>query len=421
MNELFLPQNIGKDLKDSVLLMMNKIKRFLAQPEFMNMANVTSLWKRKGAKDEIENERGIFILSVLRMIKDRLIHNDVKSVVTMSDSQVGSREEYSLRNHLFILYSCLNSAIRHESPPIDIHMYDLSKCFDALWLEECCNNLYEAGVVDDKLALIYEGNRVNQVAIRTPAGLSERAVIERIVTQGGVTGPMCCAVQTNTTGKSELESGDFLYMYKGVVGIPTLALVDDLAKISECGTSSVLDNTYINARIEQSKQQFNRTKCHAIHAGKQVRPCDSLHAHNTEMEVVTQDKYVGDIITNNGKHTQTIIARRSKGVGITSEIVNILDGLCLGAHYYTTALMLRQSMLLQVLLSNSETWGRLLLKDLQRLEGVDCLLLRRLFQVPVSTPIASLYLETGCVPIRFIIKSRRIMYLHHILTRKENA
>ena len=64
-------------------------------------------------------------------------------------------------------------------------MHDLSKCFDALWLEECCNNLYEAGVVDDKLALIYEGNRVNQVAIRTPAGLSERAVIEQIVTQGG--------------------------------------------------------------------------------------------------------------------------------------------------------------------------------------------------------------------------------------------
>ena len=144
----------------------------------------------KGAKDEIENERGIFFLNILRMIKDRLIHNDVKEVVKMSDSQVGSREEYSLRNHLFILYSCINSAIQKESPPIDIHMYDLSKCFDGLWLEECCNNLYEAGVVDDKLALIYEGNCMNQVAIRTPAGLSNRETIERIVTQGGVTGPM---------------------------------------------------------------------------------------------------------------------------------------------------------------------------------------------------------------------------------------
>ena len=50
----------------------------------------------------------------------------------MSDSQVGARNEFSLRNHLFILYSCLNSANQHESPPIDLHMYDLTKCFDEI-------------------------------------------------------------------------------------------------------------------------------------------------------------------------------------------------------------------------------------------------------------------------------------------------
>ena len=421
VNELFMPQNIGKDLKDSILLMMNKIKRDFQHPEFMSMANVTSLWKRKGAKDDIDNERGIFILNILRMIKDRLIQNDVKKVVDMSDSQVGSREEYSHRNHLFILYSCINSAIQKESPPIDIHMYDLSKCFDGLWLEECCNNLYEAGVVDDKLALIYEGNCMNQVAIRTPAGLSNRETIERIVTQGGVTGPMCCAVQTDRMGKDALRNNKFLYMYKGEVGIPTLAMVDDIAKISECGTPSVIDNTYVNARIEQTKQQFNRSKCHAMHAGKQSRPCDALKAHNMEMEVVTQEKYVGDIITNNGKCTKNIMARRSKGVGVISEITNILDGLCLGVHYFTTALMLRQVMLHQVLLSNSETWGRLIQKDIERLERVDCMLLQKLFQVPSSTPTASLYLETGCIPIRLVMKMKRVMYLYHILTREEDA
>ena len=51
-------------------------------------------------------------------------------------------------------------------PPIDLQMYDLTKCFDGLWLEECCNHLFEAGVSDDKLALIYEGNSVNEVAIQ---------------------------------------------------------------------------------------------------------------------------------------------------------------------------------------------------------------------------------------------------------------
>ena len=421
VNELFMIENIGKDLKDSILLMMNAIKNSHQQPEFMSMANVTSLWKGKGSKDDIEHERGIFILNILRMIKDRLIHNDIKKVINMSDSQVGGREGYSIRNHLFILYSCLNSANRHESPPIDIHLYDLSKCFDGLWLEECCNNLYEAGITDDKLAMIYEGNQTNRVAVKTPGGLTRRETIERIVTQGGVTGSLCCAVQTDKIGKDALENDKFLYMYKGKVGIPTLAMIDDIAKISECGTDSVIDNAYVNARIEQTKQRFNGSKCHTMHAGKTIRPCSTLKAHNTRMDMVKEEKYVGDIVTNDGKHTRNIASRRSKGIGVISEITTTLNGLCLGPHHFSVALTFRQTMLLTVLLTNSETWLRLLKKDIEKLERVDHMLLRKLFQVPRSTPTASLYLETGCIPIKYVIKMKRILYLHHILTRKDDA
>ena len=421
VNELFTIQNIGEDLKESILILMNKIKENFQHPKFMSMANITSLWKRKGAKDDIDNERGIFILNVLRMIKDRLIHNDIKKVLEMSDSQVGARNEFSIRNHLFIIYSCLNSANQNESPPLDLHMYDLTKCFDGLWLEECCNNLFEAGVTDDKLALIYEGNRINQVAVKTPGGLTERKIIERIVTQGGVTGPICCAVQTDKLGKDAMNSNEYLYMYKGTVGIPTLAMVDDIAKVSVCGTPAVIDNAYVNARIEQSKQLFNGSKCHSIHAGKQRRPCDTLIAHDTEMEVVEKEKYVGDIITGDGKHTKNVTTRRSKGLGIISEIVTILDGLCLGPHYFTTALLMRQCMLLSILLFNSETWLRLTKKDLNKIEAVDRMFLRRIFHVPNSVPTSFLYLETGCIPLHYVMKMKRVMFLHHILTREDNA
>ena len=57
------------------------------------------------------------------------------------------------------------------------------------------------------------------------------------------------------------------------------------------------------------------------------------------MEVVKEEKYVGDIITGDGKHTKNIMARRSKGIGIVSEIISILDGLYLGKHYFKTAVM----------------------------------------------------------------------------------
>ena len=78
-------------------------------------------------------------------------------------------------------------------------------------------------------------------------------------------------------------------------------------------------------------------------------------------------------------------------------------------------------MLLSILLFNSETWLRLTQGDMNRLERIDHSFLRRVFQVPTSTPIAFLYLETGCIPIRYVMKMKRIMFLHHILTRKEDA
>ena len=341
VNELFMLENIGDDLKESLLILLNKIKDQLKEPEFMTLANITSFWKGKGPKYDIENERGIFILVVIRMIKDRMIYNDIKDIVRMSDSQVGARTKYNVRNHLFVLYSVLNSVHHKETPPIDIHLYDLRKCFDGLWLEECCNNMYEAGVTNDKLAMIYEGNKVNTVAVKTPFGTTERVKIEKIVTQGGVTGPLLCSIQTDCIGKSSLETGKHLYHYKGSVGIPTLAMVDDLATISLCGVDSVKDNAFVNARIEQDKLSFNMTKCHHMHAGKKSRLCPALKAHDSLMDMVLEEKYVGDVLSADGKQTKNVASRRSKGIGVCNEIMHILNNLCLGPHFFHAAVMLR--------------------------------------------------------------------------------
>ena len=90
-------------------------------------------------------------------------------------------------------------------------------------------------------------------------------------------------------------------------------MVNDLAKISTCGTESVKDNAYINAKIEHNKLLFNGTKCHQMHVGKQSRACPCLRAHSNEMDIVSQEKYVGDIVSSDGKHTKNITLRRSKG------------------------------------------------------------------------------------------------------------
>ena len=39
--------------------------------------------------------------------------------------------------------------MKGNAEPIDIQLYDVEKCFDALWMEECINDIFDAGLDND--------------------------------------------------------------------------------------------------------------------------------------------------------------------------------------------------------------------------------------------------------------------------------
>ena len=46
--------------------------------------------------------------------------------------------------------------------------------FDSECLFGCLNDVFETGVDDDKFALIYEANKENFLAVKTPNGITRR-------------------------------------------------------------------------------------------------------------------------------------------------------------------------------------------------------------------------------------------------------
>ena len=132
------------------------------------------------------------------------------------------------------------------------------------------------------------------------------------------------------------------------------------------------------------------------------------------------EKYLGDIFCNNGKNDENIAARKAKGFGIAGDILSILDEVPLGTNRIEAGLVMRNGMLLNGILTNSEVWNGLTETDYKELEVVDEYLIRGILKSHSKVAKESLYLETGLVPIRFIIKKRRLNYLRHILSRNEN-
>ena len=105
INELFKPGVKGTDLHLSLMTLLNEIKFNCNIPEFVEWANITSLYKGKGEKMDLENERGIFIVTVFRSILMKLIYNDKYSIIgsNMPDSNVGARRKKNIRNHIFVI------------------------------------------------------------------------------------------------------------------------------------------------------------------------------------------------------------------------------------------------------------------------------------------------------------------------------
>ena len=72
------------------------------------------------------------------------------------------------------------------------------------------------------------------------------------------------------------------------------------------------------------------------------------------MKKVEYDKYFGDIISNDGSNQRDIDKKLSKGMGIISQIMALLSEISLGAHYFEIALLLRESLFVNGILTNWE-------------------------------------------------------------------
>ena len=156
-----------------------------------------------------------------------------------------------------------------------------------------------------------------------------------------------------------------------------------------------------------------------MHVGKESTIYPKLEVHGTKIHAIKQTKYLGDILSFDGKNDMNIQNRVAKGIGNVTKVINMLEKVTLGSHYLETAMLLRNSIVISALLTNAESWHGLTIQQVNKLESVDKLLLRKILKTPVSTPSESLYLELGILRIGTMIKARRINFLHYLLNRKE--
>ena len=418
-NELF--KNAGKDLKLAVLNLMNKVKTQQKVPKCMQLCNISSIYKHKGPRRKYSSYRGIFRITVLRSILDRLIYNDMYETMdsNLTDCNVGNRKSRNIRDNLFVINAILNSTKQASEEAVDLCVYDVEKCFDTMWAQETLNDAYDLGFQNDKLPLVQLSNESASIAIKSSIGITCRSTISNTIMQGTVWAGMLCTSTMDKLGKLVYENPHIAYKYRGKVVVPPLQMIDDVLTVSKCGSTSVAMNSVVNSFMFSKKLRLNKLKCAKVHVGRKSDMCPQLLAQNNKMKHSEQEKYLGDIIHQNGRQHATIVERISKGYGILANITAILTDIPLGYRKVEIGLELRQALWINGILHNSEVWQELTEEDKKQLNKIDHAILKQIVGSQSKAPTEQLYLETSTLSVTQIIAVRRMVYLQTLLTRTE--
>ena len=108
---------------------------------------------------------------------------------------------------------------------IILTLYDFETCFDALWLEDSLNVLWDAGVTNDLFYMIYALNETCSNVVNTPFGQTSSIQIDNLVKQGTALGPVLCSTSIGDYCKenSSLRSRTYI----GNACVRPLAFMDD--------------------------------------------------------------------------------------------------------------------------------------------------------------------------------------------------
>ena len=267
--------------------------------------------------------------------------------------------------------------------------------FDAIDLQQALSDIYDVGVNDDNLSLLYQGNKDVRMAVNTPSGLSERQSIENVVLQGDTFGSILASVQVDSIGKEVEESG-YGYQYKDELPVSLLGLVDDMIGVSDAGFKAQQLNALLNVKTAEKRLQFGVSKCKSMLVSKNrdavinshltVDKWMVEHVQNQttgesdlieryegriNIEKTDKQKYLGFVLSSTGDNMVNISAMKTKSIWIIRKIFQKLDSLHLKKYYFECGVIFLNVMLRSSIFYACETYYNLKETEIRQLERIE--------------------------------------------------
>ena len=383
-------------------------------PDSWKKGLITSIWKGRGDKETLNNHRGITVSSTLGNIMEELIDNRILKTISYTQAQGGGIKGCSTYDHIFLIRSLIAISLKEKRPTF-LSFYDVSKAFDTVDNEDMLAIMWQKGLKGKTWRLLKDLTSNLKASVRTRHGNTREIDMEVGGRQGSkLTGRMfsklmdLLAEQVIHSEQGIAISRDF------IIGI--LLWMDDVVSCVE-GEQNQLDILEkIDSFAKDHKLKWGVDKCKVMPIGKHSNR-SQWKLGELDIQNCTNYKYLGDIISNNGKNKDNITERRGKMMASTLSINTIASSEVLNRIETAVLLELHEKISVPTLLNNAESWD-LMIGEQKELQQIEILNIKCLFNLPTKTPTPAILYSLGIPYTYDRISKKQLLYLHRLLNQE---
>ena len=375
-------------------------------PGIFNMGFITSLFKGKGDKEDLHNYRGITTCSSIGTIFDALIDNRIESVVPFTQAQGGGRQGMSTFDHVFLLRAVIDIAIKRKSPTF-ITFYDVSKAYDNVNNDDMLTIMWDKGLRGKSWRILCNLNKNLKAKMKTKFGLTREVEMEIGGKQGSrLTGRMFSKLMD--TLAEELDGEGFTI--NELLTIAVLLWVDDVISCVDGVDNQEKMLQKIHEFARRHRLVWGQNKCKVMRVGKHTDTPKEWNLGDIKIQESTSYKYLGDVITSDGKNSENLEARQNKSLIKTVTINSIAAGEVLRTIGTKVLLDLHEKENIPGILTNAESWT-LNCGEKTKLERIEIQAIKYLFDLPSHTPTPAIIYTFGLPYTNFRVDKKQFINL----------
>ena len=153
-------------------------------PKQWNEGVITNVWKGKGDREKMENQRGITVSSSIGTTVEEIMTNRLMQTIQFTQAQAGGRKGGSTTDQVFILKAIITVALK-KGWELMVTFFDIKKVYDRANMDDMLHVIHEHGFRGKIWRLTKTLNEGLTARVKTKAGLSREIKREKGGKQGG--------------------------------------------------------------------------------------------------------------------------------------------------------------------------------------------------------------------------------------------